>query len=163
MRVKMHNGNSRILLLSPFTNVSSMEKNLNHILCFSCILDWHFRGFHPCRTQLSGTPKATRVTYRLGDVTFRFTTSYNCYVIHHSYATMKNNYVSSCQMFSGKRIYLYNMQEKLLSCVRVSDRKSVPSGTCPFAVNLQASSLLNGQVPSGQTSLSGTQTHDRNY
>ena len=65
------------------------------------------------------SPHARRVTCRLGDVTFRFTTSYNCYVIHHSYATMKNSYFCGRRMFSGKRLYLYNMQEKT-SIMRLS-------------------------------------------
>ena len=98
-------------VMTPRLHMMSAEQ-LNCHIYYSCISDRHFRWFHQCRKNRSGIPHARRVTCRLGDVTFRFTTSYNCYVIHHSYATMKNSYVCGRRLFSGKRLYLYNMQEK---------------------------------------------------
>ena len=81
-------------------------------------------------------PNARRVTCRLGDVTFRFTTSYNCYVINHSYAIMKNSYGCGRRLFSQKGLYLYNMQEKTSIMCLSSGWEIRPSGSYTWAGTL---------------------------
>ena len=103
------------------------------------------------------SPHARQVTYRLGDMKFRFTMSYNCYVIHHFYATMK--VVMSAVV--NRLANIVYMQKKLLSCVRVLygnlSLRYLPI-CCDSAslVSAQSAGTL-GNLPTG------TETLDRNY
>ena len=118
---------------------------MHHITCYlnnACLVH-HITGFLAYRTGIYADfthagktglafPHSRRVTLRLGDVTFRYVTSYNCYVIHHSYASVKNSYVIGCRLLSGKRLYLYNIQEKSSIMCLSSGWKIRPSGICPM-------------------------------
>ena len=89
------------------------------------------------------SPHARQVMYRIGDGKICFTMSYNCYVIHHSYA--KQVVMSAVVNCLAKIVYIYIIcKKKLLPCVESSG--SDPRA-CPFVVIGKPRQCPMGQYP----------------